>query len=175
MTYQTNCRIFQNDGVSCSYFLYSVITSEECVPKHKLLVMDMWFKATKRWRRKFEPRVRVWKLKEEKTCKEYMHSWRQGRGSKMERPGCKWSLATDERYNDGNSSGYMWNGKRSMQTQGNMVVEWGRPPGNCSCSLARDRRRIEVAWTNMRKLCINGEQLCRFSGEMRYVTLVLAA
>ena len=44
-----------------------VITSEECVPKHKLLEMDMWFKATKRRRRKFEPRVRVWKLKEEKT------------------------------------------------------------------------------------------------------------
>ena len=42
-----------------------VITSEECVPK--LLVMDMRFKATKRRRRKFEPRVRVWKLKEEKT------------------------------------------------------------------------------------------------------------
>ena len=39
-----------------------VITSEECVPKHKLLVMDMWFKATKRRRRKFEPRVHVWKL-----------------------------------------------------------------------------------------------------------------
>ena len=37
-----------------------VITSEECVPKHKLLVMDMRFKATKRRRRKFEPRVRVW-------------------------------------------------------------------------------------------------------------------
>ena len=48
-----------------------VISSEECVPKHKLLVMDMWFKATKTWRRKFEPRVRVWKLKEEKTCDEY--------------------------------------------------------------------------------------------------------
>ena len=44
-----------------------VITSEECVPKHKLLVMDMRFKATKRRHRKFEPRVRVWKLKEEKT------------------------------------------------------------------------------------------------------------
>ena len=27
-----------------------VISSEECVPKHKLLVMDMWFKATKSWR-----------------------------------------------------------------------------------------------------------------------------
>ena len=26
-----------------------VISSEECVPKHKLLVMDMWFKATKSW------------------------------------------------------------------------------------------------------------------------------
>ena len=48
-----------------------VITSEECVPKHKLLVMDMRFKATKRRRRKFEPRVRVWKLKEEKTCEEF--------------------------------------------------------------------------------------------------------
>ena len=48
-----------------------VISSEECVPKHKLLVMDMWFKATKSWHRKFEPIVRVWKLKEEKTCEEY--------------------------------------------------------------------------------------------------------
>ena len=28
-----------------------VITSEECVPKYKLLVMDMWFKATKKRRR----------------------------------------------------------------------------------------------------------------------------
>ena len=36
-----------------------VISSEECVPKHKLLVMDMWFKATKSWHRKFEPKVRV--------------------------------------------------------------------------------------------------------------------
>jgi len=41
---------------------------KECVPKHKLPVMDIWFKATKSWHRKFEPRVRVWKLKEEKTC-----------------------------------------------------------------------------------------------------------
>ena len=48
-----------------------VITSEECVPKHKPLVMDMRFKATKRRRRKFEPRVRVWKFKEEKTCEDY--------------------------------------------------------------------------------------------------------
>ena len=48
-----------------------VISSEERVPKHKLLAMDMWFKATKTWHKKFEPRVRVWKLKEEKTCEEY--------------------------------------------------------------------------------------------------------
>jgi len=33
--------------------------------------MDMWFKATKSWHRKFEPRVRVWKMKEEKPCEEY--------------------------------------------------------------------------------------------------------
>ena len=48
-----------------------VISSQECVPKHKLLVMDVWFKATKSWHRKFEPRVCVWKLKEEKTSEEY--------------------------------------------------------------------------------------------------------
>ena len=29
-----------------------VISSEECVPKHKLLDMDMWFNATKTWHRK---------------------------------------------------------------------------------------------------------------------------
>jgi len=48
-----------------------VIANEECVPKHKLLVMDMQFSTRKRQRKKFEPRVRVWKLKEEKTCEEY--------------------------------------------------------------------------------------------------------
>ena len=43
-----------------------VIPNEECVPKHKLLVMDMRFNTTKRWHKNFEPRVHVWKLKEEK-------------------------------------------------------------------------------------------------------------
>ena len=32
-------------------------------------------------------------------------------------------LATDERYNDGNSAGHMWNDKGCTQTQGNVVVE----------------------------------------------------
>ena len=45
----------------------TVIPTEVCVPKHKLLVMDMQFNTTKRWHKKLEPRVRVWKLKEEKT------------------------------------------------------------------------------------------------------------
>jgi len=44
-----------------------VIPNEECTPKHKLLVMDMRFNTKKRWQKKFERRVRVWKLKEEKT------------------------------------------------------------------------------------------------------------
>jgi len=44
-----------------------VIPNEECVPKHKLLVMDMQFNTRKKRRKKFEPRVHVWKLKEEKT------------------------------------------------------------------------------------------------------------
>ena len=91
-----------------------VISSGECVPKHKLLVMDMWFEATKTWHRKFEPRVRVWKLKEEKICEEYICRFEI-------RPVCKWSLATDERYNDGICSGHMWNDKRTTQTQRNVV------------------------------------------------------
>ena len=33
--------------------------------------MDMRFNTRKRWHKKFEPRVPVWKLKEEKTCEEY--------------------------------------------------------------------------------------------------------
>ena len=67
-----------------------VISSEECVPNHKLLVMDMWFEATKSWRRKFEPRLGVWKLKEEKTCEEYRCMVRDKvSGSKVEKPGCK--------------------------------------------------------------------------------------
>jgi len=42
------------------------IPNEECVTKHKLLVMDMWFNTTKRWHKKFEITD-----KEEKTCQEY--------------------------------------------------------------------------------------------------------
>jgi len=67
-----------------------VISSEECVPKHKQLVMDMWFKAKKSWRRNFEPRVRAWKLKEEKTCEEYRCIVGDNVvEAKLERPGCK--------------------------------------------------------------------------------------
>jgi len=43
-----------------------VIPNEECVPKRKVLVMDMQFNSRKRRRKKFESRVHVWKLKEEK-------------------------------------------------------------------------------------------------------------
>jgi len=42
-----------------------VIPNEECVAKHKLLVMDMWFNTIKRWHMKLQPRVRVWKFKKE--------------------------------------------------------------------------------------------------------------
>jgi len=35
-----------------------VSSNEECIPKHNLLVMHMQFDTTKRWCKKFEPRVR---------------------------------------------------------------------------------------------------------------------
>jgi len=34
---------------------------------YKSIVMDMRFNTTKRWHKKSEPRVHVWKVKEEKT------------------------------------------------------------------------------------------------------------
>jgi len=48
-----------------------VIPNEECISKHKLLIMDMRFNTIKRRHKKFKPRVRVRKLKEEQTCEEY--------------------------------------------------------------------------------------------------------
>ena len=47
-----------------------VIPNKACLPKHKLLVMDMRFNTTKILHKKFELRVRVWKLKEKQTCEE---------------------------------------------------------------------------------------------------------
>ena len=94
------------------------------MPKHKLLVMDMWFKATKTWHKKFEPRVRVWKLKEEKTCEEY----RCIVGDKVEE--AKWKgLCVNDHWQ--RMKGIMmesaqdikWNDKRTTKTQRNMVVE----------------------------------------------------
>jgi len=35
--------------------------------------MDMQFSTRKRWCKKFEQRVHVWKVKEEKTCEEYQN------------------------------------------------------------------------------------------------------
>ena len=46
-----------------------VIPNEECVLMHKLLVIDMQFNTRKRRHKKFEPRLCVWKLKEEKHVK----------------------------------------------------------------------------------------------------------
>jgi len=98
-------------------------STEECVLKHKLLVIDMWFKATKSWHRKFEPRVHVWKLKEEKTCEEY----RCIVGDEVEE--AKWKgLGVNDHWQQMkgimmDTAQDMWNDKRSMQTQGNMVVE----------------------------------------------------
>jgi len=57
--------VWQEDKVKvCNV---KVIPNKECVSKHKLLVMDKQFNTTKRWHKKFEPRVHVWKFMEENT------------------------------------------------------------------------------------------------------------
>jgi len=65
----TDCQhyIIVQQGNKAKFHNIKVIPNEECVPKHKLLVMNMQFNTTKRWHNKFEPRLRVWKLKEEQT------------------------------------------------------------------------------------------------------------
>ena len=57
----------------------------ECIPKHKLLVMDMRFNTTKRRHRKLKRSVLIWKLKEEQTCEEYKSMV----GDKVEEEGWK--------------------------------------------------------------------------------------
>ena len=53
--------------------------------------MDMRFSRTKRCRKKFEPRVHVWKLKEEKTCEKYQSMVRD----KVEEADWKYSGVND--------------------------------------------------------------------------------
>jgi len=95
-----------------------VIPNEECVPKHKLLVMDMRFTTTKRRHKKFEPRVHVWKLKEEQTCdcEEYKSMVRD----KVEEE--QWQhLDVNEHWHKMKkimmeTAQHMWNVKRPLQT-----------------------------------------------------------
>jgi len=42
---------------------FKVIPKEECVTKHKLLAVDMQFNTTRRWCKKFELSMLVWKLR----------------------------------------------------------------------------------------------------------------
>ena len=102
-----------------------VISGEECVPKHKLLVMDMWFKARKSWRRKFELTVCDWKLKDENTCEEYTCMVRD----KVDEATWKglgvnehWQRIKDLMMETAQDICGMTKGPR-RQTQGNMVVE----------------------------------------------------
>jgi len=46
-----------------------VIPSEERVAKHTLVVVDMWMNKIETYQKTFEPRLRVWKMKDEKTVK----------------------------------------------------------------------------------------------------------
>jgi len=64
-------------GVKVKVRNVKVIPNEECIPKHKLLVMDMRFNTTKRRHKKFEPRVRVWK-RQERICEE-IKAWLETR------------------------------------------------------------------------------------------------
>ena len=48
-------------------------TQPECSTALCQDVTDMQFNATKRQCKKFQPRVRVWKLKEEETCEAYQN------------------------------------------------------------------------------------------------------
>ena len=61
--------IWQDKAKVCNV---KVIPNEECIPKHKLLVMYMQFITSK----KFKPRVRVWKLHEEQTSGIQKHGQR---------------------------------------------------------------------------------------------------
>jgi len=103
-------------GIKSKVRNLKIIPNEACVPKHKLLERTCGFTQQKR-RKKFEPRICVWKLKEEQTCKEYKSMVRD----KVVEEEWKY-LDINEHWqkmkkdNDGNSTADMWNIKRSLQT-----------------------------------------------------------
>jgi hypothetical protein len=51
-----------------------VIPGEECVTQHKLLVGDFRFRGLRTTMRKYQPRLRVWKLKEESVGSQFMQN-----------------------------------------------------------------------------------------------------
>ena len=93
------------------------------MPKHKLLVVDMGFNRTKRWCKKFEPRVRVWKVKEEKTCEEYQRMVRD----KVEEADWKHSDVNDH-----------W------QQMKNLMMETAKDV----CGMSKGPRRHKETWWN---------------------------
>ena len=48
-----------------------IITGEECVTQHKLLVSDLWLKTCKPHPKPFFPKRRIWKLKKQTILRKY--------------------------------------------------------------------------------------------------------
>jgi len=79
--------------------------------------VSMQLTSTKTRQKKFEARVRAWKLKEEKTHEEYQSIVKD----KVAEAVWKYLDVHEhwqqmKKYNDGNSTGHMWIVKRTMQT-----------------------------------------------------------
>ena len=54
------------------------IIPEECVPKHKLLVVDLIMKGIVKRKSKYTLRLRVWKLKDQTCRKQFAAKVREG-------------------------------------------------------------------------------------------------
>jgi len=102
-----------------------VVSVGECVSEHKLLMVDVWFKAAESWRGGFGPGVRVWRLREEETCEEC----RCVVGDKVEEAGWK-GLCVDDRWQQVKgivmeTARDVWYNRGTTRTQWDMVVECG--------------------------------------------------
>lgn len=72
-----------------------VLPGEEYAPKHKLLVEVMKLKGIKSKHRRFEPRLRLWKLKNNKIREEFgdlMYAAVDGKGQEWSNINDRWKF-----------------------------------------------------------------------------------
>ena len=88
------------------------IPGEECIYGHHLVVMDMQLRdSKKRKMQKHNPRIKVWKLKEDKTRQEYLMRLEKSRRGIESSLGVEETVEDNRESNDRRGNSSLWSNK----------------------------------------------------------------